>query len=73
MPRLHRIEIAALAVLALLVGFESVVRQSMRQGESRRLAVSRHAAAWSECGRVAAQAGRDACRARVVPIDGRLP
>jgi hypothetical protein len=67
-----RFEIAGVVAVALLMGFQSVVRQGVRQGESRREAVSRLAIATAECSRIPGRAERTACRERL-PRDGAVP
>lgn len=76
MTHRYRIEIAAITVLllalSLLMGFESVVRQSVHQAETRRLAVLRQAEAWSDCGRQAPASARATCRAGLAQGDARV-
>lgn len=76
MHQVDRIElagIASLAAAALLAGFLSVVRQSVRQGEIRRDEVSRQALASAECRRIPRRSDREACRARMPAQDSAVP
>ncbi len=65
-------EIAGVVAAALLLGFQSVVRQGVRQGEDRREAVSRLVIATAECSRIPGRTEREACRERL-PRDGAVP
>ena len=68
MSQVHRLQWAAVAAVALLLGFQSVVRQSVRRGETQREAVTRQAAAWSDCSRLPRRSEREACRAGVPSV-----
>lgn len=52
---------AALVILALLLGFHHVVRQSVRQGEVLRMSVSNHAEAVWRCQALGSVRGREQC------------
>ena len=65
--KVHGIELAATAGAAvLLLAFQSVVQQSVRQGEVRRVDTARQTEAWSDCNRLQGRAAVDLCRAGVV-------
>jgi hypothetical protein len=69
---IHRFEIAGVVAVALLLGFQSVVRQAVRQGEDRREAMSQLALATAECIRIPRRAAREGCRERL-QRDGAAP
>jgi hypothetical protein len=52
---------AALVILALLLGFHHVVRQSVRQGEVLRMSVSTHAEAVWRCQALSTPRSREQC------------
>ena len=52
---------AALVILALLLGFHHVVRQSVRQGEVLRMSVSSHAEAVWRCQALSSARSREQC------------
>lgn len=57
--------LAGLAMLALLALFQSVVRESVRQGELRREATARHSAATWQCTGQRSLRLRDLCLAEL--------
>lgn len=58
-----RLGLALLALFGLLLAFEYVVREGVRQGDLRRIAVATHADDQWRCSVISQRARRDSCRA----------
>ena len=66
--------LAALVILALLLGFHQVVHQSVRQGEVLRMSASTHADATWRCKALASERMRARCLAELnAPAAHRTP
>ncbi len=66
--RRYGIWLALAAAAALLLAFQAVVRQSVRQGDAHRVAVAQQTESWSVCDRMHGRTVRDGCRSQVDPI-----
>lgn len=63
-----RLGLALLALSGLLLAFEHVVREGMRQGDLRRIAVATHANDQWRCSVISQRAQRDSCRALLTTV-----
>jgi hypothetical protein len=63
-----RVGLALLVLSGLLLAFAQVVREGVRQGDLRRIAVASHADDLWRCNVISQRARRDSCRALLTPV-----
>lgn len=63
-----RLGLALLTLFGLLLAFQHVVREGVRQGDLRRVAVAAHADDLWRCSVMSQRAQRDRCRALLAPV-----